>query len=126
MGVNAQSGLVRTVTTIAANAHDVTQKYALPHCEEEHVFTDSGYRDFEKREEMQEQHPDVYWQITMMPSKHKTLKINKPSHELRDKLEKLKASIRAKAEHPFRVIKASSDTARCINGAWSRTPGSCW
>ena len=35
----------------------------------------------------------------------KALNKSKPSHALRDKLEKLKASIRAKVEHPFRVIK---------------------
>ena len=41
----------------------------------------------------------------MMPGKRKALNKTKPSHALRDKLEKLKASIRAKVEHPFRVIK---------------------
>jgi IS5 family transposase len=37
--------------------------------------------------------------------KCKALTKTKPSHPLRDKLEKLKASIRAKVEHTFRVIK---------------------
>lgn len=69
------------------------------------VFADSGYRGVEKREEIQEQHPKVDWQIAMTPGKRKALNKNKPSHVLRDKLEKLKASIRAKVEHPFRVIK---------------------
>jgi IS5 family transposase len=105
IGVDAQSGLVHTVTTTAANAHDVTQAHALLHGEEEVVFADSGYRGVEKREEIQAQHPDVDWQIAMMPSKRKALNKSKPSHALRDKLEKLKASIRAKVEHPFRVIK---------------------
>lgn len=41
----------------------------------------------------------------MTPGKRKSLNKTKPSHALRDKLEKLKASIRAKVEHPFRVIK---------------------
>ncbi len=45
------------------------------------------------------------WQIAMMPGKRKALDNGKPSHALRDKLEKLKASIRAKVEHPFRAIK---------------------
>src|SRR5574343_121491 len=105
IGVDAQSGLVHTVTTTAANAHDITQAHALLHCEEEMVFADSGYRGVEKREEIQEQHPDVDWQIAMTPGKRKALNKTKPSQALRDKLEKLKASIRAKVEHPFRVIK---------------------
>jgi IS5 family transposase len=105
IGVDAESGLVHTVTTTAANAHDVTQAHALLHGEEEIVFADSGYRGVEKREEIQEQYPDVDWQIAMMPGKRKALDKTKPSHVLRDKLEKLKASIRAKVEHPFRVIK---------------------
>jgi IS5 family transposase len=105
IGVDAESGLVHTVTTTAANAHDVTQAHALLHGQEEVVFADSGYRGVEKREEIQEQHPDVDWQIAMMPGKRKALDKTKPSHALRDKLEKLKASIRAKVEHPFRVIK---------------------
>ena len=105
IGVDAESGLVHTVTTTAANAHDVTQAHALLHGEEEVVFADSGYRGVEKREEIEKQHPDVDWQIAMMPGKRKALNKSKPSHALRDKLEKLKASIRAKVEHPFRVIK---------------------
>ena len=105
IGVDADSGLVHTVTTTAANAHDITQAHALLHGEEDMVFAASGYRGVEKRDEVQEQHPDVDWQIAMMPGKRKALKKNQPSHALRDKLEKLKASIRAKVEHPFRVIK---------------------
>jgi transposase, IS5 family len=105
IGVDADSGLVHSVTTTAANAHDVTQAHALLHGQEEVVFADSGYRGVEKRQEIQEQHPDVDWQIAMMPGKRKALNKTKPSHALRDKLEKLKASIRAKVEHPFRVIK---------------------
>lgn len=37
----------------------------------------------------------------MTPGNCKALNKNKPSHALRDKLEKLKASIRAKVEHPL-------------------------
>ena len=47
IGVDAESGLVHTVTTTAANAHDVTQAHALLHGQEEVVFADSGYRGVE-------------------------------------------------------------------------------
>ena len=41
----------------------------------------------------------------MMPGKRRALKKSKTVDALIDKLEKIKARIRAKVEHPFRVIK---------------------
>ena len=41
----------------------------------------------------------------MMPGKRKALDKTTPVNRLVEQLEKLKASIRAKVEHPFRVIK---------------------
>ena len=105
IGVDAESGLVHTVTTTAANAHDITQAAALLHGQEDVVFADSGYRGVHKREEVQAQHPDVDWQIAMMPGQRKAMDKSKPVNALKEQLEKLKASIRAKVEHPFRVIK---------------------
>lgn len=105
IGVDAESGLVHTVTTSAANAHDVTQAHALLHGQEEVVFADSGYRGVEKRQEIQDKHAGVDWQIAMMPGKRKALDKTRISNALTDQLEKLKAGIRAKVEHPFRVIK---------------------
>ena len=52
-GVDADSGLVHSVATTAANAHDVTQASELLHGEEPDVFADSGYRSVEKLEEIQ-------------------------------------------------------------------------
>ena len=104
-GVDADSGLVHSVATTAANAHDVTQAHALLHGEETDVFADSGYRGVEKREEIEAQHPNVNWHIAMMPGKRKALVKSTPMGAILEKLEKTKASIRAKVEHPFRVIK---------------------
>ena len=104
-GVDADSGLVHSVATTAANAHDVTQAHALLHGEETDVFADSGYRGVEKREEIQAQHPDENWHIAMMPGKRKMLDKETPMGAVLEKLEQAKASIRAKVEHPFRVIK---------------------
>ena len=105
IGADAESGLVHTVTGTAANEHDITQAHALLHGEEDVVFADSGYRGITKREEIQAQHPGVDWQVAMMPGKRRALKKSKAVDALIDKLEKIKASIRAKVEHPFRVIK---------------------
>ena len=48
---------------------------------------------------------DVSWHIAMRPGKRKTLDKNDPRDALTDRKEKAKAAIRAKVEHPFRVIK---------------------
>jgi IS5 family transposase len=105
IGVDADSGLVHTVTTTPANAHDVTQAHALLHGQEEVVFADSGYRGVEKRQEIQDKHAGVDWEIAMMPGKRKALDKTNASQALTDRIEKIKASTRAKVEHPFRVIK---------------------
>ena len=105
IGVDADSGLVHTVVGTAANAHDVTQASALLHGEESDVFADSGYRGVHKREEVIEGHGQVSWHVAMMPSHRKALDKGTPMGAIMDALEKTKASIRAKVEHPFRVIK---------------------
>ena len=104
-GVDADSGLVHSVATNAANAHDVTQASEQLHGHETDVFDDSGYRGVQKREEIQAKHPNVNWHIAMMPGKRKALYKSSPMEAILEKLEKTKASIRAKVEHPFRVIK---------------------
>jgi transposase, IS5 family len=105
IGVDMASGLVHTVQTTAANSHDVTQAHALLHGEEEQVYADSGYRGVTKREEIQAQENQPEWLIAMMPSKRKQLDKSSKLGAILDKLETAKAQIRAKVEHPFRVIK---------------------
>ena len=58
-----------------------------------------------KREEIQAKHPGVHWHIAMMPGKRKAMDKSTAMGALLEQLEKTKASIRAKVEHPFRVIK---------------------
>jgi IS5 family transposase len=105
VGADADSGLVHSVTTTAANVHDITQAHALLHGEETDAFGDSGYRGVEKREEVRAQHAEVNWHLAMMPGKRKLLDKDTPMGAILEKLEQTKASIRAKVEHPFRVIK---------------------
>jgi transposase, IS5 family len=108
IGVDVDSGLVHTVHTTAGNEHDVTQASKLLHGQESTVYGDSGYRGVEKREEIQKLDNQPDWEISMMPSKRNALKAIKDSCPLAatlDKIEKLKAGIRAKVEHPFRVLK---------------------
>jgi IS5 family transposase len=103
IGVDADSGLVHTVIGTAANVNDVTQASALVHGEESDVFADAGYQGVSKREETQD--IDANWHVAMRPGKRKALDRSTPMGAVMDKLEHVKASIRAKVEHPFRVIK---------------------
>jgi IS5 family transposase len=101
IGVDADSGLVHTVIGTAANVHDVTQGHGLLHGKEQVVFADAGYQGATKRPEA----TGVDWHVAMRPGKRRALDKNTPWGKLLDKAEQMKASVRAKVEHPFRVIK---------------------
>ena len=101
IGVDAESGLVHTLVGTAANVNDVTQAGALLHGQETVAFGDAGYRGVDKREEAQ----GPLWQVAMQPGKRKLLDPTAKWARLLEKVEKLKASIRAKVEHPFHVVK---------------------
>ena len=101
IGVDADSGLVHTVIGTAGNVHDVTQGHGLLHGDEQVVFADAGYQGAQKREEA----TGVDWHVAMRPGKRRALDKNSPWGNLLDKAEQMKASVRAKVEHPFRVIK---------------------
>ncbi len=92
IGADAESGLVHTVVGTAANVHDVTQDvtqtHALLHGEETCGFGDAGYRDAEKREEVQRAHPDVEWFIAMQPGGRKTLNTSDPHDAITEQIEK--------------------------------------
>ena len=103
IGVDADSGLVHTVVGTSANVNDVTQAHALVHGEETDVFSDAGYQGVSKREETQG--INVNWHVAMRPGKRKALDKSTPMGAILDQLEQAKARIRAKVEHPFRVIK---------------------
>ena len=102
VGVDAASGLVHTVVGTAGNVADVTQAHALLHGDETAVLADAGYQGVEKREENTGR--AVTWYVAMKRAKRKALPNNKLGR-MREKLEVLKASVRAKVEHPFHVIK---------------------
>lgn len=56
-----------------------------------------------KRHETQD--INVNWHVAMRAGKRRALDKSTPMGAILDKLEQVKASIRAKVEHPFRVIK---------------------
>ena len=102
IGVDAEGGLVHTVTTTAANAADVTQAGNLLHGKEEAVFGDAGYVGVEKRQENAER--KTQWYIAEKRGKVAAIE-DAPLKAIVTEWETAKAKIRARVEHPFRVIK---------------------
>ena len=100
--VDADSSLVHTVRGTAATVNDVVEGNSLLHGDETVVFADASYQGADKRPDA---HADTDWQVAMKPGKRRALDKSTPLGEVIDQIEKLKASVRAKVEHPFRVIK---------------------
>jgi transposase, IS5 family len=100
IGVDAESGLVHTVTTTAAHVADVLEAEKLLHGEEHAAYADAGYIGVEKRVSRQ----GLIWHVAARRGRISAL----PEGELKQvtkRLEYLKSAVRAKVEHPFRVIK---------------------
>jgi IS5 family transposase len=102
IGVDAESGLVHTVRGTAGNVSDVVEANSLLHGQETEAVGDAGYRGADKRSDA---NPKVTWNVAMRPGKRKQLDKSQVLDRMRDEFERTKASIRAKVEHPFRVIK---------------------
>lgn len=102
IGVDEFSGLVHHATCTAANANDVTAIHALLHGSEDCVFGDSGYTGADCRPELE--HCKATFFIAEKRGKVKAIK-NKRDRKQHERWEHFKASIRAKVEHPFRVLK---------------------
>ena len=102
IGVDAASGLVHTLIGTAGNVANTTQAHTLWHGDEIAVLADAGYQGVDKRRE--NQNNTAHWHVAMKRSKRKALP-NTKLERMRAKLEIPKASVRAKIEHPFHVIK---------------------
>jgi IS5 family transposase len=101
VGVDAESSLVHSVIGTAANVADVTQAHELLHGSETVAFGDAGYIGVEQRPERKRR---VEWHVAMRPGKRRALR-DTAAGRVRDRIERLKAQVRARGEHAFRVIK---------------------
>jgi IS5 family transposase len=101
IAVDADSGLVHHELCTAANVHDLHAVDRLLHGRERHVFADSGYRGIARWSRRKR----IQWSIAMTPGHRRALDPTDPIDALTDNIERLKASVRAKVEHPFRVLK---------------------
>lgn len=95
IGVDAETGLVHSLAGTSANVHDIIQTESLLHGHETDVFADAGYRGIEKRLPTK-----ANWHIAMRPGKRRMLTQLK-SDRIRERIEQLKASVRAKVEPPL-------------------------
>ena len=100
IGVDADSGLVHTVTTTAANEADIEMVDELLHGKETVVHADSGYTGADKRVKRK----NLEWQIAAKRGRIRAMPEGRAKRAI-EKREHAKASVRAKVEHPFRVIK---------------------
>jgi transposase, IS5 family len=100
IGVDTDSGLVHTVVTTPANEADIEVVDELLHGKEEVVHADAGYTGAEKRVTRK----NLTWEIAAKRGKLNAM----PEGSEKDRLkaiEKAKAAVRARVEHPFLVVK---------------------
>lgn len=110
IGADAESGLVHSTHYTAANESDVAHTHEVLHGQEDDVFLDAGYTGVHKREEILKAQAegaiksDVQWSVAMKRSRLKAM-AEGPLKQRTQALEKVKAQIRARVEHPFHVVK---------------------
>ena len=100
--MDSESGLIHSVETTAAHVHDLTPAADLLHGEETVDYADAGYQGIEKRDEMQGR--GIGFRVATRPMKRRVLP-DTSDGRLDYLVETAKAHLRAKGEHPFRVIK---------------------
>ena len=99
VGVDEETGLVHSLSTTPANAHDVTEAHRVPHGGEKRVWADSGYRGAANRAEHRGR--EVEWRVATRPGERRRL----ARDGARARMERRNAAVRAKVEHPFLYLK---------------------
>jgi len=100
-GVDAGTGLAHSLTVTSANVHDLDQIAHLVRTDDEVVYADAGYQGVEKRPDIvADPHLSrVQWRVA---ARKGTLKAMHPHDQA---IESRKASVRAKVEHVFLIVK---------------------
>ena len=101
IGVDAGTGYVHSVTATAANVHDLDEAAKLVRDDDEVVYADAGYQGVEKRPDIvgDEHRSKVEFRVAARKGKLATMAEPDRQSESR------KASVRAKVEHPFLIVK---------------------
>jgi len=97
IGVDADSGVTHSLDTSTAKLHDSQVWDDLLHGKEKSVWADKGYVSAER--EAWFEGPGKFWGVRRKAPK------GKPLHPIEAQINRSIAMVRAKVEHPFRVIK---------------------
>ena len=110
IGADADSGLVHSLHATAANEADVAHTHEVLHGQETRAFLDAGYTGVEKRPEVAQAQAegkirgDIEWSVAKRRSTI-TKMAQGTVKTLTKALERVKAQIRSRVEHPFHVVK---------------------
>ncbi len=101
IGVDAGTGYVHAVTATAASVHDLDEAVNLVRDDDEVVYGDAGYQGVDKRPEVtsDERLSRVQWRVAARKGRLKTMPATDRAAQSRQ------ASVRAKVEHPFLIVK---------------------
>lgn len=97
IGVDADSGVVHSLETSTAKLHDSQVWDELLHGDEDSVWADKGYVSAER--EAAFKGPGKVWGVMRKAPKGAKL------HPLDERINRIISMVRAKVEHPFRIIK---------------------
>ncbi|WP_339927542.1 IS5 family transposase [uncultured Cobetia sp.] len=103
IGVDAATGLTHSLVATSANQADITVAAQLLRDDKEPVYADAGYTGLGKR---LGEDDDTLPPLRIAARRSTTKKMEDgPEKQIMQRIEHCKASIRAKMEHPFHVIK---------------------
>jgi len=97
VGVDAQSGIVHSLDTTTAKTHDSQVWDELLHGDETSIWADKGY--VSAAREAAFSGPDTFWGVMRKAPKGGAL------HPIDEAINRIIAKVRARVEHPFRVLK---------------------
>jgi IS5 family transposase len=101
IGVDAGTGYIHSVTATSANVHDLDEVTKLVRSDDEVVYTDAGYQGVDRRGDVvaDEHLSSVRWRVAPRKGTLKAM----PAHDRVEACQQ--ASVRAKVEHPFLIVK---------------------
>ncbi len=101
IAVDAGTGYVHSVRTTAASVHDLDEAANLVRDDDEVVYADAGYQGAERRPDfIDDEHlARVQWRVAARKGRLKKMHATDRAAQSRQ------ASVRAKVEHPFLIVK---------------------
>ena len=101
IGVEAGTGYVHSVTATAASVHDLDQITHLVRADDDVVYADAGYQGARKRPDVADDPRLSQVEFRIAARRSKLAGMAGPDRAA----ESRKASVRAKVEHPFLIVK---------------------